>query len=72
MINFNKVYVIAEAGVNHNGSFKLAKKLMRKGFINSNDSTLAAIELFKASEGDLFNFLSSFIRIPSISYRIGV
>jgi len=28
MINFNKVYVIAEAGVNHNGSFKLAKKLI--------------------------------------------
>ena len=28
MINFNKVYIIAEAGVNHNGSFKLAKKLI--------------------------------------------
>ena len=36
---------------------KLADRLMRKGFVNSNDSTLAAIELFKVSEEDLFNFL---------------
>tara|TARA_B100000989_G_scaffold83491_1_gene59816 strand:- start:9728 stop:10738 length:1011 start_codon:yes stop_codon:yes gene_type:complete len=28
MINFKKVYIIAEAGVNHNGSFNLAKKLI--------------------------------------------
>ena len=30
MINFNKVYIIAEAGVNHNGSFNLAKKLIKE------------------------------------------
>jgi len=28
MINLNKVYIIAEAGVNHNGNFNLAKKLV--------------------------------------------
>lgn len=38
---------------------KLAQELMKKGFTNSNDSTLAAIELFKISEGDLFTFLSN-------------
>ena len=32
---------------------------MKNGFVNSNDSTLAAIELFKVGGGDLFNFLSS-------------
>ena len=29
MINKNKVYIIAEAGVNHNGKLKLAKKLIK-------------------------------------------
>ena len=38
---------------------KLAEKLMNNGFQNSNDSTLAAIELFHSSEADLFSFLSN-------------
>ena len=38
---------------------KLAEKLMNNGFQNSNDSTLAAIELFHSSEADLFGFLSN-------------
>ena len=32
---------------------------MNNGFQNSNDSTLAAIELFHSSKGDLFGFLSN-------------
>ena len=28
--NKNKVYIIAEIGVNHNGSISLAKKLIKK------------------------------------------
>jgi len=32
---------------------------MNNGFQNSNDSTLAAIELFHSSEGDLLSFLSN-------------
>ena len=38
---------------------KLAEKLMNNGFQNSNDSTLAAIELFHSSKVDLFGFLSN-------------
>jgi 2-phosphosulfolactate phosphatase len=38
---------------------KLSEKLMNNGFQNSNDSTLAAIELFHSSEGDLLSFLSN-------------
>ena len=38
---------------------KLAEKLMNNGFQNSNDSTLAAIELFHSSAADLFGFLSN-------------
>jgi 2-phosphosulfolactate phosphatase len=38
---------------------KLAEKLMNNGFQNSNDSTLASIELFHSSEGDLLSFLSN-------------
>ena len=38
---------------------KLAEKLMNNAFQNSNDSTLAAIELFHSSEADLFSFLSN-------------
>ena len=37
---------------------KLAESLMQKGFQNSNDSTLAAIHLFKNADTDLFTFLS--------------
>lgn len=29
-MNKNKVFIIAEAGVNHNGSLKLAKKMVEK------------------------------------------
>jgi len=36
---------------------KLAEKLMSASFQNSNDSTLAAIELFHSSKVDLFGFL---------------
>ena len=32
---------------------------MNNAFQNSNDSTLAAIELFHSSEADLFSFLSN-------------
>ena len=38
---------------------KLASVLMKNGFQNNNDSTLAAIELFKISDADLFGFLSN-------------
>ena len=38
---------------------KLAEKLMNNAFQNSNDSTLAAIELFHSSEADLLSFLSN-------------
>lgn len=38
---------------------KLASVLMQNGFQNNNDSTLAAIELFKISDRDLFGFLSN-------------
>ena len=38
---------------------KLASVLMQNGFQNNNDSTLAAIELFKISDGGLFGFLSN-------------
>ncbi len=37
---------------------KLAESLMQKGFQNSNDSTLAAIYLFKNADTDLFSFLN--------------
>ena len=40
-------------------SGKLASVLMNNGFQNNNDSTLAAIELFRLSDGNLFNFLSN-------------
>ena len=40
-------------------SGKLASVLMNNGFQNNKDSTLAAIELFRLSDGNLFNFLSN-------------
>jgi 2-phosphosulfolactate phosphatase len=37
---------------------KLAESLIQKGFQNSNDSTLAAIYLFRNADTDLFSFLN--------------
>ena len=38
---------------------KLAESLIQKGFQNNNDSTIAAIHLFKNVDTDLFSFLSN-------------
>ena len=41
----NKVKVIAEIGVNHNGSIKLAKKLIDCAKINGADYVLSLIHI---------------------------
>ena len=44
----NKPYIIAEAGVNHNGSIKIAKKLITKAKQVGADAV--KFQIFKASQ----------------------
>ena len=43
----NKTYIIAEIGVNHNGSFKIAKKLVEAKNCGAN---AVKFQIFKASD----------------------
>ena len=44
----NKTYIIAEIGVNHNGSFKIAKKLVRMA--KNCGANAVKFQIFKASD----------------------
>ena len=45
-MNFNKVFIIAEAGVNHNGSIDIAKKLIDAAVASGADAV--KFQTFKA------------------------
>ena len=69
MINKNKVYIIAEAGVNHNGKLKLAKKLIK----NAKKAGANAIkfQIFKAEKLATFNSKKANYQIKNTGKKDG-